>query len=119
MNRAEMRRRAKEYNTPHKLEMLERQLRIAIKKEYEEITDRRMEEFIRGYTTLVIYVLWYTFGLGKKRLKRFTDELDKHLDILGDEKRYELTLKDMTKSLREEADIDLQFLDDGQKIDRK
>jgi 5-formaminoimidazole-4-carboxamide-1-beta-D-ribofuranosyl 5'-monophosphate synthetase len=119
MNRAERRRKAREYNTPNKLEGLERQLDRAIRKEYEENANRRMDEFIRGYTTLVIYVLWYSFGLGKKRIKRFSEELEKHLDILGDDKRYELTLQDMTKMLREEADVDLQFLDQGQKIDRK
>lgn len=69
--------------------------------------------------TVVIYVLWYSFGMGKKRIARFKDELDKHLDILEDDKKYELTLQDMTKMLREEADIDLQFIDDGKKIDRR
>jgi hypothetical protein len=119
MNRAERRRKAREYNTPHKLQMLEGQIESAIRKEYEDLTNRRMEAFIRGYTTLVIYVLWYSFGLGEKRLKRFTDELNKHLDILGDEKRYELTLKDMTEILKNEAKVDLNFLDDGKKIDGK
>lgn len=109
MNRAEMRKRAKEFNTPHKLEMLERQLRTAIRKEYEEIADRRIEKFIEGYTTFVIYVLWHTFGMGKKRIARFKEEVDKHMEILGDEKRYGLTLKDMTTMLKEEADIELKF----------
>jgi hypothetical protein len=115
MNRAEMRRRAREINTPYKLEMLERQLRATIKKEYEEMADRRIEKFIQGYTTFVIYVLWHCFGMGKKRIARFRDEVDKHLDVLGDEKRYGLTLKDMTTMLKEEADIDLKFLDDEKK----
>lgn len=109
MNRAEMRRRAREVNTPHKLEMLERQIRSAIKKEYEELKEKEMEAFIRGYTTVVIYVLFYGFGFRKKRIKRFMDETEKHLDILQDNKRYELTLADMTKMLKEEADIDLIF----------
>ena len=52
-------------------------------------------------------------------MARFADELKSHLDILENNKKYELTLQDMTNMLREEADIDLQFLDDGNKIDRK
>lgn len=98
--------------------MLERQLRMAIKKEYEELTDRRMEAFIRGYTTLVIYVLWRCYGMEKKRIKKFSDELNNHLDILGEDKKYELTIQDMMAMLKEEADIDLRFLDDGKKIDK-
>ena len=119
MNRAEKRKFAKEYNTPQKLNILETELRKAIRKEYEESADRRVRAFIQDYTTLVIYVLWYSFGFGKKRMARFADELKNHLDILENDKKYELTLQDMTNMLREEADIDLQFLDDGNKIDRK
>lgn len=119
MNRAEKRKFAKEYNTPQKLNILENELRKAIRKECEENADRRVRAFIQDYTTLVIYVLWYSFGFGKKRMARFADELKKHLDILENDKKYELTLKDMTNMLREEADIDLQFLGDGNKIDRK
>ena len=37
MNRAEKRKFAKEYNTPHKLNILENELRREIKKECEEI----------------------------------------------------------------------------------
>ena len=119
MNRAEKRKFAKEYNTPQKLNLLETELRKVIRKEYEENADRRVRAFIQDYTTLVIYVLWYSFGFGKKRMARFADELKSHLDILENNKKYELTLQDMTNMLREEADIDLQFLDDGNKIDRK
>lgn len=119
MNRAEKRKFAKEYNTPQKLNILENELRKAIRKECEENADRRVRVFIQDYTTLVIYVLWYSFGFGKKRMARFADELKNHLDILENDKKYELTLQDMTNMLREEADIDLQFLDDGNKIDRK
>lgn len=119
MNRAEKRKFAKEYNTPQKLNILENELRKAIRKEHEENADRRVRAFIQDYTTLVIYVLWYSFGFGKKRMARFADELKNHLDILENDKKYELTLQDMTNMLREEADIDLQFLDDGNKIDRK
>lgn len=119
MNRAEKRKFAKEYNTPQKLNILENELRKAIRKECEENADRRVRAFIQDYTTLVIYVLWYSFGFGKKRMARFADELKNHLDILENDKKYELTLQDMTNMLREEADIDLQFLDDGNKIDRK
>ena len=54
-----------------------------------------------------------------KILSDIADELKNHLDILENNKKYELTLQDMTNMLREEADIDLQFLDDGNKIDRK
>ena len=109
MNRAELRRRAKEFNTPHKLEMLERQLRTAIRQEYEERTEKEMAKFIKTYTTLVMYVLWYSFGMGQKRLKKFSDELDKHLDILGEDKKYGLSVDDMIKMLKEEAKIDLRF----------
>ena len=119
MNRAEKRKFAKEYNTPQKLNILEKELRRAIKQECQEDADRRVRAFIQDYTTLVIYVLWYSFGFGKKRMARFADELKNHLDILENDKKYELTLQDMTNMLREEADIDLQFLDDGNKIDRK
>ena len=119
MNRAEKRKFAKEYNTPQKLNILENELRKVIRKECEENADMRVRAFIQDYTTLVIYVLWYSFGFGKKRMARFADELKNHLDILENDKKYELTLQDMTNMLREEADIDLQFLDDGNKIDRK
>ena len=119
MNRSERRRQAKEFNTPQKLNILQDQLRWAIRKECQEDADRRVRAFIKDYTTLVIYVLWYSFGFGKKRMARFADELKKHLDILENNKKYELTLQDMTDMLRNEADIDLQFLDDGNKIDRK
>lgn len=119
MNRKERRKQAKEFNTPYKLNILQDQLRWAIKKECQEEADRRVMAFIKAYTTLVIYVLWYCFGMGKKRIAKFADELRKHLDILENEKKYELTLQDMTNMLKEEADIDLQFLEDGKKIDRK
>lgn len=119
MNREERRKIAKGYNTPQKLNLLEKELRRAIKKEWQEDADRRVRAFIQDYTTLVIYVLWYSFGFGKKRMARFADELKKHLDILENDKKYELTLQDMTDMLRKEADIDLKFLDDGNKIDRK
>ena len=118
MNRAERRKKAKEY-TPHKFDMMQDQLRWSIKKECEENADRRVRTFIQSYTTLVIYVLWYKFGIGKKRMKVFADELEKHLDIISNEKKYGVTLDDMYKMLRDEADIDLRFLEDGNKIDRK
>ena len=118
MNRAEKRRQAKEY-TPHKFDMMQNQIRWAIKKECEEQADRRVEAFIQSYTTLVIYVLWYKFGIGQKRMKVFENELKKHLEILANEKKYELTLDDMYKELRDKAHIDLRFIDDGNKIDRK
>lgn len=119
MNRQERRKRVKELNTPQKLEMLEDRLRYGIKKECQEEADRRIKWFISSYTTLVIYVLWYKFGMGKKRIAKFSEELKKHLDIIENDKKYELTLQDMTNMLRDEAGIDLQFLDDGNKIDRK
>ena len=119
MNREEKRRLAKRVNTPQKLNMLQEELRWAIKKECQEDADKRVRAFIQSYTTLVIYVLWYKFGIGKKRMKIFADELERHLDIIGNEKKYGLTLDDMYKMLRDEADIDLRFLEDGNKIDRK
>jgi hypothetical protein len=109
MNRSEMRRRAKEFNTPHKLEMLERQMRTAIRQEYEERTEKEMSKFIKTYTTIVFYVLWHCFGMGQKRLKKFSDELDNHLDILGEDKKYGLTIDDMIQMLKKEAKIDLKF----------
>lgn len=118
MNRAERRKQIKGF-TPHEFEKMERQIRWAIKKEYEDAADRRVQYFIRNYTTLVIYVLWYKFGMGKKRIGVFTDELHRHLDIISEDKKYGLTLEDMHNMLKNEADIDLQFLDDGQKIDKK
>lgn len=118
MNRAERRRKAKEY-TPHKFDMMQNQLRMIIRNECEENADRRVRKFIQSYTTLVVYVLWYKFGIGKKRMKIFADELEKHLDIISNEKKYGITLDDMYKMLRDEADIDLRFLEDGNKIDRK
>lgn len=119
MNRAEKRRKAREYNTPHKLEMLAAELEKALRKEYEERANTRMEEFIRGYTTLIIYVLWHSFGFGKKRIRNLVDELEEHLDIISDVKRYELTLQDMEKMLREEAKVDIDFSTSAQKMDRK
>lgn len=118
MNRAERRRKAKEY-TPHKFDMLHDQLRWAIRKECQEEADRRVGDFIQSYTTLVIYVLWYKFGIGQKRMKEFENELRKHLEILANEKKYELTLDDMYRELRDKAKIDLRFIDDGNKIDKK
>ena len=118
MNRAEKRKQAKEY-TPHKFNIMHDQMRWAIRKECEENADKRVRAFIQSYTTLVIYVLWYKFGIGKKRMKVFADELEKHLDIISNEKKYGVTLDDMYKMLRDEADIDLRFLEDGNKIDRK
>lgn len=117
MNRAEKRRQAKEY-TPHKFNLMYDQLRYAIRKDCQEEADKRVGHFIQSYTTLVIYVLWYKFGIGQKRMKVFADELKRHLDIIGNEKKYGLTLDDMYKVLRDEAHIDLKFLDDGNKIDR-
>jgi hypothetical protein len=119
MNRAEKRRQAKEVNTPQKLDMLEKHLRWAIRKECQEEADERIKTFIQSYTTLVTYVLWYKFGMGKKRIAKFADELRNHLDILEEEKKYGLTLDDMYKELKKKAKIDLQFLDDGNKIDKK
>lgn len=119
MNREEKRRFAKRVNTPQKLNLLQDEIRRTIRQECEENADRRVRAFIRDYTTLVIYVLWYCFGFGKKRMKRFADELTKHLEILENDKKYELTIQDMTTMLREEADIDLKFIEDGNKIDRK
>ena len=118
MNREERRKKAKNF-TIHEFEKMENQLRWAIKKECKENEDRRVMEFIQSYTTLVIYVLWYKFGIGQKRMKEFEQELKKHLEILGNEKKYELTLDDMYKELRDKAHIDLRFIDDGNKIDRK
>lgn len=118
MNRAERRKQAKGY-TPHKFDMLQDQMRWAIRKECEENADKRVLAFIQSYTTLVIYVLWYKFGIGRKRMAVFADELKKHLDIISNEKKYGLTLDNMYSMLRDEAKIDLRFLDDGNKIDRK
>lgn len=118
MNRAERRRQAKEY-TPHKFDIMQDQLRWSIKRECEENADRRVRTFIQSYTTLVIYVLWYKFGIGRKRMARFADELAKHLDIIGNDKKYGLTLDDMYSMLRDEAHIDLRFVDNGNKIDKK
>lgn len=118
MNRAERRKQLKGF-TPHELEKRENQLRYVIRKECEERADKRVEHFIQSYTTLVIYVLWYKFGIGQKRMKMFEEELHKHLEILKDEKKYELTLDDMYRELRDNAHIDLRFIDDGNKIDRK
>jgi hypothetical protein len=118
MNRAEKRRKAKEC-TPHKFNEMQNNLRWAIRKECQEEADRRVGDFIQSYTTLVIYVLWYKFGIGQKRMKEFESELKKHLEILANEKKYELTLDDMYKELRDKAHIDLRFIDDGKKIDKK
>ena len=118
MNRAEKRRRAKEC-TPQKFNEMQSQLRWAIRKECQKEADKRVEAFIQSYTTLVIYVLWYKFGIGQKRMKVFESELKKHLEILANEKKYELTLDDMYKELRDKAHIDLRFIDDGNKIDKK
>lgn len=119
MNRKERRRFAQSINTPKKLDIMQEELRRSIRKECEENADKRVRTFIQSYTTLVIYVLWYKFGIGKKRMKVFADELEKHLDIISNEKKYGLTLDDMYNMLRDEADIDLRFLDDGNKIDKK
>lgn len=118
MNRAEKRRRAKEC-TPHKFNIMQEQLRWSIRQECEERADRRVRAFIHSYTTLVIYVLWYKFGIGRKRMQRFAAELEKHLEIIENEKKYGLTIQDMTKMLSEEGKIDLRFLEGGNKIDRK
>lgn len=118
MNRAEKRRRAKEC-TPQKFNEMQSQLRWAIRKECEDNADRRVRAFIQSYTTLVIYVLWYKFGIGSKRMKMFEQELKSHLDIISNEKKYGLTLDDMYRELRDNAKIDLKFIDDGNKIDRK
>lgn len=118
MNRSERRKQAKDY-TPHKFDMMQNQLRWSIRKECEENADKRVRAFIQAYTTLVIYVLWYKFGIGRKRMARFADELARHLDVIGNEKKYGLTLDDMYTMLRDEAKIDLRFLEDGNKIDRK
>lgn len=118
MNREQRRKQAKNF-TPYEFEKMEHQLRWAIRKECQEEADRRVGDFIQSYTTLVIYVLWYKFGIGQKRMKVFSDELKRHLDIIGNEKKYGLTLDDMYVMLRDEAKIDLKFLDDGNKIDRK
>ena len=118
MNRAEKRKQVKGF-TPHKFDMLQNQLRWAIRKECEENADRRVRDFIQSYTTLVIYVLWYKFGIGQKRMKIFEKELKSHLDIISNEKKYGLTLDDMYRELRDNAKIDLKFIDDGKKIDKK
>jgi len=118
MNRAERRKKAKNF-TPYEFEKMEHQLRWAIRKECEENADRRVEAFIQSYTTLVIYILWYKFGIGQKRMKMFEEELKSHLAILSNEKKYGLTLDDMYRELRDNAKIDLKFIDDGNKIDRK
>ena len=118
MNRAERRKKLKNL-TPHEFEKMQSQWISIIKKECKENEDRRVEEFIQSYTTLVIYVLWYKFGIGQKRMKVFESELRNHLEILANEKKYELTLDDMYKELRDKAHIDLRFIDDGNKIDRK
>ena len=118
MNRAERRRKAKEY-TPYKLDMWQEETKRVIKQHYENETEKRMTKFIRGYTTLVTYVLWYGLGLDTKTLGRFIDELKKHLDILGNDKKYDLTILDMLSMLKEEAGLDLSFLDSGKKIDPK
>lgn len=118
MNRSERRKQAKEY-TPHKFDMMQNRLRWSIKQECEENADKRVKAFIQSYTTLVIYVLWYKFGIGPKRMKKFEEELKSHLDIIANEKKYGLTLDDIYKELRDNAKIDLKFIDDGNKIDRK
>lgn len=118
MNREQRRKQIKGM-TMHELEKLENSLRYSIRKECQENADRRVVEFIQSYTTLVIYVLWYKFGMGQKRIAKFADELRSHLDILEQEKKYELTIDDMYRELRDNAKIDLHFLDDGKKIDRK
>lgn len=118
MNRKEKRKLAKDY-TPYKFDMMQNHLRAIIRKECEENADKRVKAFIQSYTTLVIYVLWYKFGIGKKRMAIFAEELERHLDIIANEKKYGLTLDDMYKMLRDEANIDLRFLEDGNKIDKK
>lgn len=118
MNRAERRKRAKSF-TPHEFEKMEHQLRGMIRKECEEKADRRVQDFIRSYTTLVIYVLWYKFGMGPKRIKVFAEEIKKHAEIISESKKYGLTLEDIHNELKNVAKIDLQFLDDGNKIDKK
>jgi hypothetical protein len=118
MNRAERRKQLKGY-TPQKFDEMQNQLRWAIRKECQEEADERIKTFIQSYTTLVTYVLWYKFGMGQKRIAKFADELRNHLDILEEEKKYGLTLDDMYKELKNKAKIDLEFLDDGKKIDKK
>lgn len=118
MNRAERRRKAKNF-TPHEFEKMESQIRWAIRKECEENADRKVGDFIQSYTTLMIYVLWYKFGMGQKRIKALTDELKRHLDIISNEKKYGLTINDMYCELRDKAHVNLSFLDDGKKIVKK
>ena len=118
MNREQRRKQAKGF-TPYEFDKMQNNLRYAIRKECQEDADRRIKAFIQSYTTLVIYVLWYKFGMGQKRIAKFSDELRSHLDILEQEKKYGLTIDDMYRELRDNAKIDLHFLDDGKKIDRK
>lgn len=109
MGRAEMRKKAKEFNTPHKLEMLERQIRAMCRQEYEEKLDYETARQAKVFITTVTYVLWYKFGIGAKRMKKFTDELHRHLDIVSQDKKFGLTIDDMITMLREEGKIDLRF----------
>lgn len=119
MNRKERRRFAQKINTPKKLDIMQEELRRIIKRECEENADRRVRTFIKDYTTLITYVLWYKFGIGRKRMQRFADELESHMDIIGNEKKYGLTINDMYNELKNKAHIDLRILEDGNKIDKK
>lgn len=109
MGRAEMRKKAKEFNTPHKLEMLERQIRAMCRQEYEERLEYETARQAKVFITTVTYVLWYKFGIGAKRMKKFTDELHRHLDILHQDKKFGLSIDDMLTMLKEEGKIDLRF----------
>lgn len=106
MNRADRRRKAKQMNTPAKLEAFSSELERRLRREYNEELKKRYEKFIEDYTIVVAYILWYKEGYGMKRLPKVMNEMHRHFEMI--EEGY-VSIDEIRQMLKDEAHVELNF----------
>lgn len=123
MNREQRREYIKKMNTPEKIENFSKELDRRLRKEYEEKSSERIQEFIKCYTLLFAYVLDYELENEKhlrisarkgKDVSKQIAEVDRHfmqkarehLDLLEDGT---ITIEEIEEYFLNERNIDFNF----------
>lgn len=123
MNRNERRKFIKKMNTPEKIETFSRELDRRIRKEYEEKSSREIQDFIKRYTLLFVYILDYELE-SEERLKisarkaknvskqiaevdrHFMQKTQEHLDLLNDGT---ITIEEIEEYFLNERNLNFNF----------
>ena len=106
MNRSDRRKYAKKINTPQKLEMFSNQMNNQLRKEYQEIYEKRYQEDLGNAIDLFLLAIVYTLHYNEKtqfgnaRIEDFMEDLFVTVDYF---RTKEYNPEDYRKQLEEDG----------------